>query len=83
MIIYWVSFFCSVFFLLFGLRSQKIIIGKIFIVVGLIIPCLLAGMRDISIGSDTSGYVFDLFKRISSATSINDAIKSGKIIRSK
>ncbi len=62
MIIYIAGFLLSIF--LFYYADSKRFMGKstgICVVIGLLIPCLIAGLRDISIGTDARMYVEPLF----------------------
>ena len=62
MIIYIFMFIISLFFICLGLYNKKNkILRFIFISIGLLIPCVLAGLRDITLGSDTKGYVIELY----------------------
>ena len=60
--IYLLMFFISLFFIWLGLSiKENKMIKKFFIVIGLIIPCLMAGFRGMTVGTDTSGYVWNLY----------------------
>lgn len=56
--IYFVCFSLSLLFL--GIRVKGRV-QKVFVIIGILIPCVLAAMRGMSVGSDTSGYPFSLF----------------------
>lgn len=63
--IYIITFFLSVLILNFSVffyKLEKNRVGHIFLVIGLILPATLAGLRDISIGTDTSFYVLEAYR---------------------
>ena len=60
--IYLIVFFVSLIFLKLGFNKKfSRDIRKNFIIISLILPCLLAGARGLSVGTDTNGYIYDLF----------------------
>lgn len=61
MLVYLCTFFISLLFLYLGIRDKSCKNNKLFIILALMFPCFLAAFRDISIGSDTKGYVYNLF----------------------
>lgn len=63
MIPYLVTFLISIFFIYVGESNKNNKIGgRILVLLGLIFPCLLAAFRNVSIGTDTKGYVYNLYK---------------------
>lgn len=73
--IYIVSFCLSIVFLNLGLKQKNKKIGLIFEIIGLLIPCILAGMRSINIGTDTKGYPFKLYNYAGEVFSFRELIK--------
>ena len=61
MVPYLIVFVLSITLLMAGYKIRNTIFGKILIFTGLLVPCMLAGIRDISIGTDTKGYVYNLY----------------------
>lgn len=68
MYIYIFSFFLSTFFLFIACNIKNKIVGKVFEIMGLLIPCLIGGLRDLSIGTDVNVYVEPLFDLSSNST---------------
>ena len=62
--IYIIAFIISLSLLFFGyqVKSKNKVASKIFIVLGLIVPCIIAGLRHYTVGTDTKGYVLNLYK---------------------
>ena len=60
--IYLATFAVSLLFIYFGLKQNNKILKWLFFVVGLAVPCVLAGLRDITVGTDTGGYVLNYYK---------------------
>ncbi len=56
------------------IENKKIKIAAL--IVAILLPCILAGLRDVSIGSDTRGYVSTLFGTASDSASISEYYKS-------
>ena len=54
----------------YGLRQR--IIGKILICLGLILPCTMAGLRSQFVGTDTRGYIYNLYVLAGKSNSIPD-----------
>lgn len=80
MVIYLIIFLFSILFINLGYYSngnKKNIIGKFFIILGLLIPCLLASLRAPTVGSDTSGYITGLYKLVSKSNSFFDYCSLG------
>lgn len=61
MIIYIIMFLCSLLLIYISYIINNKFIRKLLLLCGLLLPCLLAAFRNLSIGTDTSGYVFRLF----------------------
>lgn len=59
--IYILIFLISLILLFFGISNRKNKIGVLLIIIGLLLPCFLAGLRGKSVGTDTSGYVLGMF----------------------
>lgn len=59
--IYVITFLISSLFFSIYEKCNSKTIKRIFLIVAILLPCFLAGMRDVSIGADTSGYVSTLF----------------------
>ena len=66
-------FVISLFLLFLGLKinNKNKIVGKILIIIGLLIPCIIAGLRHYTIGTDTGGYVLNLYKVAQTSSSFN------------
>lgn len=60
--IYLIVFLISIFFISLGLKSSKKLSKKILVFIGLLIPCVLAGLRNTTVGTDTGNYVLNLYK---------------------
>lgn len=72
--IYIVSFCLSIIFLNIGLKQENKKIKFIFEMIGLLIPCILAGMRSINIGTDTKGYPFKLYSYVGEGYSFSELV---------
>ena len=59
--IYLLMFSISLILIYFGIKNKNKMFGKIMIFIGLIIPCIMAGLRGMNVGSDTKGYVYNLY----------------------
>lgn len=70
--IYVVTFGLSLLFVFLSENIKNKSANKFFIIIAILIPCILAGMRDVSIGADTSGYVKTLFETAMSASDIRE-----------
>lgn len=80
MIIYIVMFCLSLLLINIGLSyDKKKIVSKILIVIGILLPCLLACFRDVTIGTDTNGYIYNLFKSASNASSFSQFCNSANM----
>lgn len=67
--IYFIMFIMSILLLILSIKLKKYkIVRIILIILSLILPCILAALRGLSVGTDTSGYVYNLYK---GAKSIN------------
>lgn len=60
--IYILLFFISLMFLFIGSRTKNKIISLLTTFIGLILPCIIAGLRNSSVGTDTSGYVKKMYE---------------------
>lgn len=74
--IYLTIFFISYVCVLIGLNIRKKTLGKMIVLIGLLIPCILAGVRNISVGTDTSGYVFNIYNIAISEQNIIEYFKT-------
>lgn len=70
MIAYLIMFALSLSLIWIGIKSNNKIIKIILIAAGLLLPCIMAGMRDISIGTDTKGYIHNLYSLSKESKSI-------------
>lgn len=60
--IYLLMFLLSLVFMWSGFTLKKNkIIKRILIITSLLIPCIMAGVRGLTVGTDTSGYVWNLY----------------------
>ncbi len=59
---YLVMFVISILFVATGLKTPKKTLSKALIVLGLIIPCVMAALRNVNVGTDTNGYIYNLYK---------------------
>lgn len=78
MIMYILVILVSIGFLFWGLLSKRKynnFIYYLFISIGLLFPCIIAGLRNISVGSDTDFYILGLFEQVSSFSSPISYIK--------
>lgn len=76
MVIYLVCFLLSVVFILLGERTENRLTRTFFFIIGLLIPCLLAGLRADSVGTDTSYYPHSLFANARESRNIIDYYNS-------
>lgn len=68
---YIIVFFFSIFFAHLAdiyLNSRNRILGKIFLIISALLPILLAGFRDITVGTDTSNYYEKFMQALNSQT---------------
>lgn len=72
MIPYILMFIASLVFVGIGLKNKEKLAGKILVTIGLLLPCILAGLRDVSIGTDTGGYIHNLYQLSKSSNSLFD-----------
>lgn len=72
MLIYLGTFILSTVFMYFGEKSKKKIKRFLFISLAICIPCLLAGLRDYTIGTDTAGYVKNIFLAATQSSGIKN-----------
>lgn len=78
--IYLIMFILSIIFLSLGLNYKKRIYGKFLIFIGLLFPCIMAGLRGITVGTDTKGYVLNLYNIAFKMDSFNSLIKMSELI---
>lgn len=77
--IYILMFLLSLFFMWLGFTFKKNkIIKFLLITIGLLIPCLMAGFRGLSVGTDTNGYVLNLYKNAKSIDHFSGIISFSK-----
>lgn len=72
--IYLFIFFISIFFIVLGLNQKNRKIGLVLELIGLLIPCILAGVRSTDVGTDTSGYPLSLYNFVSEGYSFNQLV---------
>lgn len=72
--IYLLIFFISIFFITLGLNQKNRRIGLVLELIGLIIPCILAGIRSYDVGTDTSGYPLSLYNFVSEGYNFNQLV---------
>lgn len=72
MLIYIGTFIIATFFIYFGAKSRKKLNRFILISLAICIPCLLASVRDVSIGTDTSGYVINIYSAAVRSSGLED-----------
>lgn len=72
MLIYLGTFIIATFFIYFGAKSRKKLNRFILISLAICIPCLLASVRDVSIGTDTSGYVINIYSAAVRSSGLED-----------
>lgn len=78
MLIYVAMFILSLIFIYFGNINRNKLVKIIFIFLGILLPCLLACFRDITIGKDTSGYILNLFNIAKKGESFNEFYLNAK-----
>ena len=66
--VYLMFFIVSIIFMLIGFKFKS----KFFVFIGLIIPCICAGLRDVSVGTDTGGYVFNTYNVVYYSSGFKD-----------
>lgn len=77
MVIYLIIFILSLICINIGEKFEfckKYVIGRMFYTIGLLIPAILAGMRDYSIGTDVNVYGIPMFNTALGYSSLNDYI---------
>lgn len=62
MFVYLMMFFVSLGLIYLSLITKKKSLKYLYILCSLLIPCLIAGIRDINVGTDTSRYMIGLFR---------------------
>lgn len=73
--VYFAVFLSSIIFVSLGAKNEGKGIGKLLVFLGLCIPCVLAGIRDLSVGTDTNGYIYNVFKIAQGNNNIFDFFK--------
>ena len=73
---YVLMFACSLFFLWLSGKVEKHnrYFKTAFIIIALVIPCLMAALRGLSVGTDTGGYVHNLFDKVGDVDSYGDMV---------
>ena len=56
--IYLIVFLISTFLISLGLKTKRSFLRRILVFSGILLPCLLAGFRNISVGTDTSANTY-------------------------
>ena len=81
MIIYPIIFVVSLALIYEGLylAKKKKIAGSFLISIGVILPCLLAAFRSVSVGTDTKGYVSGLFEMAGQTDSIGEYYDKARV----
>ncbi|MBO5475024.1 MAG: EpsG family protein [Bacilli bacterium] len=67
--IYLIVFFSSAFFIYLYEKNNT---RKSLLIIGLLLPCILAGLRDVSIGTDVSWYVSKIFDASRNSSNFNE-----------
>ncbi|MCM1234207.1 MAG: EpsG family protein [Ruminococcus flavefaciens] len=75
MLIYLITFFLSYALLCIGQNKKSELLGKIYIIIALLLPSILAGCRDYSIGTDVLIYGNNWFRYAVNSQSIVEYIK--------
>ena len=75
MIPYIITFFASVLLLFISGKIKSGSFKKLLIIIALLLPCVLAGMRALDVGTDTRSYS-EMFNKASESTSINEYLDS-------
>ena len=60
--IYLVMFSISLLFILISTKTNKKLMKRISIIIGLLLPCLMAGLRSVNVGTDTGLYINTLYR---------------------
>ncbi len=69
--IYLVVFFTAICLFIAGEKYKSNILGRLFSFLGILLPSILAGLRDVTVGTDTGGYVY-YFQYISGLNYVTD-----------
>lgn len=69
---YLVIFAVSLFLIFIGLKVNNKIAGKILVFLGLLVPCIVAGLRNYTVGTDTGGYILKLYNMAGTSISFDD-----------
>ena len=72
MLVYLITFTISIAFIITGLKIKNKFFRITTILIGLVLPCILAGARNIEIGTDTKGYIHNLYDLSLESNSIGD-----------
>lgn len=75
MIPYIIMFVLSISLISIGLRLKKSPVGKVLEFIGLLLPCVMACLRSINVGTDTKGYIHNLYNLSSGATNFSHFLK--------
>lgn len=77
---YILIFAISLLLIFFGLKTKNKIASRILVLIGLLIPCIIAGLRNTTVGTDTGGYITNLYKIAGKSINFNEFIKNADII---
>ena len=80
MIPYLLMFTFSISLIWVGLSLQQKWPKRLLVFIGLLLPCVMAAMRDISIGSDTRGYIHKLYLFASKSSNIKEFFNTAFIM---
>lgn len=76
--IYLLMFATSLTLMYLGLKSSKKISKRILIFLSLFLPCLMAGLRNVSVGTDTNEYVYRAYNISNYSNSLIQFIRNSK-----
>ena len=72
MIPYIIVFLISISLFIISERIHNSFLRKIFVIIALLLPCVLSGMRSINVGTDTNVYAKQLYNLANAADSFSD-----------
>lgn len=76
MVPYIIIFILSIGLISLGIRMEKYPVGKLLQLLGLLLPCLMAGLRSVDVGTDTKGYIYNLYRLSIKAHTFSDFLKT-------
>ena len=76
MVIYLIFFGISIFLLYISNYTKNLFLKKILIFSGLLMPCILAGVRSLNIGTDVKVYLKQMYSTALSSNSFNIFLNS-------